>query len=183
MTLLPSLELLVLAQATPEPISQQGGLLEPFLKYLLPLLLTGVSVLVGMALAALSARAKAQADRDSAAHKAISAAAFLAKMAALAQSAFAAVDTAMRPKISAASADGRITAEELASLKRDALSLLKTWIGENVKAEAEVLLGIVGSGFESWLAGLVASQATGGTTTTTTTTTSSLPPGGVPAVP
>lgn len=159
------------AATTPTtPISQQGGLLEPFIRYALPLLLTAVTFLVGLALTAAAAKFKAQAEKDSAAHKAISAAAFLARMTALAQSAFTTVDMAMRPKILAASADGRITPEELASLRRDATDLLKAWVGENAKAEASALIGILTSGFDTWLGALIATQSAGGAPTTGGTT-------------
>lgn len=83
----------------------------------------------------------------------------LARLAAhafdLAQSVVAHIESEMRPKLTSALADGRLTPEERLELKEQAMRLLKEALAEKGLAQLEKVRGLTGSATQVYLSGLV----------------------------
>lgn len=120
--------------------------LELVLKYVvtpaIPLLIAGVLAALGKLTQKLHAEGKAS-----------KAALVGATFAELASSAVAHLDAEMRPRLQAALADGKITAEEGAELKAEAMRILKEHAPADLKKAAEGMFGA--AGLDIWLSGLV----------------------------
>lgn len=123
----------------------QGMLLEAFLKYVLPPLATAVGALLVKSLFELSAWLKSKKDGSKAALVG-------ATLSEMASSVVAHVDVEMRPKVAKAFEDGRLTAEEGAELKREAMRLLMERVPDALRKGAEELFGPL---LQTYLSGLV----------------------------
>lgn len=107
---------------------------------LLFLLLT---LVLGWLIALLAAKAKES-----------KAAGFFGYAATLAREAVQHVETNLKPKLLAATADGKLTPDELRQLRDEAIKLVKEWGGTTLQKEARKWIG---GDFSAWLVGLVES--------------------------
>lgn len=123
-------------------------MLELFLKYLLPPLLTGLGALLGLALKNLGAKLAADAANSKIA-------AVGSKLTMFIESAVADLENTVKPQLIAASADGVITAEEGASLKSLAMTRVKVLLSEKGMGELSSVLGIAAPAIESLISGMI----------------------------
>lgn len=127
----------------------KSALLEAFVQYLLPVLCTGLAGLVSWAFLAL--RRKWEADGKVSRLEAVG-----IKLTTLASSVVHELEVTIRADLKAAAADGKLTKEEMATIKQHALDKLKQMLGQDGLKEAAEVLGLAGGGLvDHLLSGLV----------------------------
>lgn len=147
--MLTSLALSVLAQAVPplvDPLPESTSVSTAILKYIIA---PALPVLGGVIVWALNAlvkylNAKTAGTRGENTVK---------TLGELAQSIVADLEVTLRPQIQKALADGTLSKEEAATLKAEALRILKEKAPAGLLATAGTLFGA--SGLDTWLSGLV----------------------------
>ncbi len=145
---------LVLAAETASPT--QGPLLTAFVQYLLPIIMTGLSGLLGWAMTLGVNWVKAKADgakAGTAQQKALHAVSVASEGAA---AVVAHLNATVVDRMKAAAADGVITAEEAAKVKADALAELKKLPAPILGA----LSGFFGGSLDTYLSGLIEQHVT-----------------------
>lgn len=125
-----------------------AAVLELFLKYLLPPLLTGLGALLGLALKNLGSKLAADAANSKIA-------AVGSKLTLFIESVVADLEGTVKPALIEASADGVITAEEGAALKALAMTRVKVLLSEKGMGELSSVLGVAGPAIESLISGLI----------------------------
>lgn len=118
-------------------------LLDAFLQYIAPPLITALASLVGFALLKLSQYLHAKGESS----KLVDA---LAVGSDFAKTAFEHVRAKLEPSLKEKLADGVLTVEERAQLKAEFMTLLKA---ELPAGAGSVLQATLGAGFETWLSG------------------------------
>ncbi len=125
------------------------------IQYLVVPIAGAVGLLIATALGFLVKKLNAGAEKDKAEGKSYAVAMAAAKLANFARAAVMHVEAELKPELVAASADGTITAEEGAALKKHALDALKAFAGKEGLAEIGAVLGLAGPVLEQYLSGLI----------------------------
>lgn len=128
-------------------------MLEMFLKYLLPPLLTGLGALLGLALKNLGAKLSADAASSKIA-------AVGSKLELFIESVVTDLEATVKPALLAAASDGVITVEEGTALKDLCMSRVKALLSEKGLSELTSVLGIAGPAIDSLLSGLIEKMLT-----------------------
>lgn len=131
-----------------EPVDAKSAILEAFLKYVMPTLLT----VIGAAVALLLARAGQWLNEKA---KTSKIAAVGEKLFNVGSAVVHHVETELRPEVQKAIADGVVTPEEGAHLKKRAMDLFKEALGANGIKELGSVLGVVGGSVEVFLSGVL----------------------------
>lgn len=138
-----------LAQASDAPAPElRSVLLDVFIKYLLPVLATAVAGGLAWLLTQLGLwiRAKWAGTKL---------ALLTARVSELAAMVVADLEASLRPKLAEAAADGKLTPEEAAIIKKAAMDRLKELLQEHGIAEIKEVLGIFAPQVEHFLSGAI----------------------------
>ena len=123
-------------------------MLQAFLKYILPELLTGLSALLGLALHRLGAKLAADAATSKIA-------AVGSKLELFVESVVTDLEATVKPRLLEAAADGEISIEEGIALKALCIERVKVLLSEKGLSELTAVLGVAGPAIDSLLSGLI----------------------------
>lgn len=130
----------------------KGALVEAFVKYLVPVLFTGLATVLGLVFVKLAALLDAKKGESKIA-------AIGAKALHLAEVSVKDLEATLKPKLKEACADGVLTAAEFQLLREAGIGRLKVLLGEAGIKELGDVLGIVGEmALHAYLGGVVEKQ-------------------------
>lgn len=126
----------------------KSALTAAFIQYVLPVLITAIAGGLGWVLVQLGLFIKAKWGESKIAMIAV-------RVEHLAEIVVADIEATLRPKIAAAAADGQLTAEEGADLKKTAMERLKAMLAERGLLELQGVLGIIAPQVDTYLSGAI----------------------------
>lgn len=136
-----------LAESTPPDPGLQSALVGALVT-LIPVIATGLAGLLGAVFLALRKKLNAEADNSKVTQVGNS---ILIQAEAIVRD----LQVTMRPKLEAASSDGKLTDAELSLLKAEALARLKTSLGDSGIKLLQEVFGIAAGSVGSFLSGIV----------------------------
>lgn len=119
-----------------------------FIQYILPVLFTGLAMLLGWALTSLATWLQSRSENSKIAGAS-------SKLVLLTDTIVADLEATMKPVLKAATADGMLTKTEIDTLRATALQRLKEMAGEKGMEAVKDILGVAAPKLEEFLTGLI----------------------------